>query len=93
MSDTDDTDDVRRVHRAAAHRQHERASAVEAVLEASAEGLKFPSRTEEVAATYTTGETDLSNETESLAEARARVGEVREEPVATFETDPSASSE
>jgi hypothetical protein len=92
MSDSH-ADDARRVQRAAADRQHERAAAVEDVLAASEtdDEPKFPTRSDEVAATYARGEEELPNETESLPEALERVDGVRDEPVATFDPDASAN--
>jgi hypothetical protein len=87
MSDTDLSDDARRVHRAAADRQHERAAAVEALLAATGDEPKFPTRSDEVAAAYAGDREDLPNETESVAEALDRVGRTPDEPVATFDPE------
>jgi hypothetical protein len=92
MPVTDASDDARRVQRAAAGRQRERAAAVEAMLAGSEDEPKFPTRREEVAAAYASTPEDLPNETESLADALDRVDGVRDEPVATFEELPESTA-
>jgi hypothetical protein len=93
MSDTDPSDDARRVHRAAVDRQHERAAAVEELLAVGGDEPKFPTRSDEVAAAYAGDREDLPNETESLAEALDRVDDVRDEPVATFDPESPAADD
>ncbi|WP_372909743.1 hypothetical protein [Salinigranum sp.] len=86
MSDTD-PDDAKRVHRAAVDRQHERAQVVEHLVETTADELKFPTRSDEVAAAYAVDPADLPTETESLPEALDRV-DPSDEPVAVLDPEP-----
>lgn len=70
MGDTDDVDD------AAEARQHERASTVEDILSEVREDLgdqSYPTTSEDLAATYGDGPTELPNETESLGSAFDRM--------------------
>jgi len=82
MGDTDDVDD------AAEARQHERASTVEDILSEVREDLgnqSYPTTSEDLAATYGEGPTELPNETESLGSAFDRMDDRFEDPDEAYE--------